>query len=166
MVVTLFRLTLETDDEDTLDSIVFNTTTKTNIEEAHITSIEFNPTSGIGNNQGAEQELGDQQSLGTVEETIKISGFISQRNGFSDDGGNAYLIKFNQWKSDPKSNTVWDLGRFGFKDEDDQTEDVIPIRTGDQTVALLWERIKWTVDVYGNRKLFELYLRVNRGDGT
>lgn len=165
-IITIFRLTVSTDTENTLDKIEFNVNEETNIENAMITQIEYNPTEGVGNNQGAEQELGDQQALGIIEDVIKISGFITQRDGTNHDGGNAFLILFNTWESEAKSNQVWQLGRFGFKDEDDQTEDVIPIRTGENHVALLWERIRWVTDMAGNRKMFELYLRVNRGDGT
>lgn len=163
--INIFRLTLTGDDETTADRIDFNTTKITKVENAFITGIKLNPTDGIGNNQGAEQELGDQQALGTVEDVIKISGFISKRNGDNDDGLNQFLLLMDLWTVEPKINDVWELGRFGMTDEDDKTEDLIPDELPN-TIALLWERIEWNVDFKGNRKLFDLYFRINRGDGT
>lgn len=164
--ITIFRLTATGDDQTTSDKIEFNTTDKTNIEAAHITDLQFNPSDGVGNNQGAEQELGDQQALGIVEDVIKITGFISQRNGNLNNGRNSFLVLMDTWEHEAKASKIWKLGRFGFFDEDDHTEDTIPVKTGDNQIALLWERVKWTVDMKGNRKFFDLYLRVNRGDSN
>lgn len=164
-IIRIYRLTGEFDDEDT-DFIEFNIpNSKTTVENAFINEIKFDPSDGVGNNQGAEQELGDQQALGLVEDVIKISGFISKRNGNSNDGQNALLDKMSIWESEPKINDDWELGRFGFLDADDVTENVTP-DINPNTIALLWERIQWTVDFKGNRKLFDLYFRINRGDGT
>lgn len=163
--ISIFRLSITGQDETAPDRIDFNTSNKTNVENAFITGIKISPTDGVGNNQGAEQELGDQQALGLMEDVIKISGFISKRNGDNNDGQNQFLILMDLWTAEPKINDVWELGRFGMTDEDDATEDLIPDESPN-TVAFLWERIEWTVDFKGNRKLFDLYLRVNRGDGT
>ena len=163
-IIRISRFTLTTDTPFT-DNIDFNSSTKTHIENAFITGIKLNPTDGVGNNQGAEQELGDQQALGPIEDIIKISGFISKRNGDNNDGQNAFLIQMDIWSGDPKINDDFELGRFGISDIDDVTLEVIPDNTPN-TIALLWERIEWNVDFKGNRKLFDLYFRVNRGDGT
>ena len=163
--INIFRVTDPGDDETTSDRIDFNTDVKTKIENAFITGIKLNPTDGVGNNQGAEQELGDQQALGTVEDIIKVSGFISKRNGNGNDGQNSFLILMDLWTAEPKINDDWELGRFGMIDDDDHTEDLIPDESPN-TIALLWERIEWNVDFKGNRKLFDLYFRINRGDGT
>lgn len=164
--IRIFRLTNPGDNQNT-DFIDFNVpNSKTTVENAFITNYKSNPSDGVGNNQGAEQELGDQQALGPVENILKISGFISKRNGDNDDGMNSYLVQMKEWETDPKINDNWDLGRFGFIDNDDHTEDVIPVNTGTDRFALLWERIEWSTDMKGNRKLFDLYLRLNRGDGT
>lgn len=163
--ITIFRLTNTGDDSTTTDKIDFNIDVKTKIENAFITGIKLNPTDGIGNNQGAEQDLGDQQALGLLEDVIKISGHISKRNGDNNDGQNAFLILMDTWSAEPKINDNWQLGCYGMIDDDDHTEDVIPDESPN-TVALLWERIEWDVDFKGNRKKFDLYFRVNRGDGT
>lgn len=161
--INIFRVTDPGDDETVSDRIDFNTSKITKTKNAFITGIKINPTDGIGNNQGAEQNLGDQQALGLVEKTIKFSGFISARN--ADSGLNTFLVKLKDWADEPKINSDWELGRFGFTDADDSTQNVIPDESPN-TIALLWERIEWTVDFKGNRNLFDLYFRVNLGDGT
>jgi len=164
--IRIFRLTLSTDDENTTDRIDFNTDVKTKIENAFVTGFVNNPTDGVGNNQGAEQDLGDQQALGAVEDIIKISGHFSKRDGDLSDGQNAFLILLDLWASEPKINDDWQLGRFGVLDADDMTHDLIPVRTGTDQIALLWEKLERTTDFKGNRELFTLWFRINRGDGT
>ena len=141
-IITIFRFT---DDTDTIgnveDKIEFNTTTKTKTKAAFITEVKFNPTDGVGNNQGAEQDLGDQQALGLVEDIIKITGFISERN--SDSGVNPFLATMKEWKNEPKINDNWQLGRFGYADADDTTDDLTPVRIDSDQVGLLWERIEY-----------------------
>ena len=163
--ISIFRFTVTSDTPSTGDRIDFNTSAETKTVNAFITGIKLNPTDGVGNNQGAEQDLGDQQALGLVEDIVKISGFISKRNGNNNNGQNPLLSLMNVWTVEPKINDDFQLGRFGIIDDDDHTEDLIPDNTPN-TIALLWERIEWTVDFKGNRKLFDLYFRVNRGDGT
>ena len=164
--IRIFRLTNPGDNQNTSDRIDFNTSEKTTIENAFITEFEENPTDGVGNNQGAEQDLGDQQALGLVEDVIRISGFISKRNGDGNDGQNQFLIQLEEWANDPKINENWELGRFGVTDEDDQTHDLIPVNTGTEQIALLWERFQRNTDFKGNRELITFWFRVNRGDGT
>ncbi len=166
-IITIARLT---DSLDTLanvsDKLEFNTTTKTKLEDNFITTFEENPTDGVGNNQGAEQDLGDQQALGTLEDVTKIEGFFSKRNGDNDDGQNQALILLDTWVAEPKINDNWQLGRFAVEDEDDHTHDLLPVRTGTDQIAYLWEKLLRRTDFKGNRELFTLFLRVNRGDGT
>lgn len=165
--ITIARLT---DTGDTLanvtDKIEFNTTTKTKQENAFIREFEEGPTDGVGNNQGAEQNLGDQQALGLVEDVTKIEGFFSKRNGDLNDGQNQFLILLDTWIAEPKINDNWQLGRFAVEDEDDHTHDLLPVRTGTNQIAYLWEKLQRKTDFAGNRELFTLFLRVNRGDGT
>ena len=166
-IIKIFRFTEETDtivSVESTDTIEFNKNTTTKTKNAFITEVKFNPTDGVGNNQGAEQDLGDQQALGLVEDIIKITGFISQRN--ADSGANTFLATMKEWKNDPKINDNWELGRFGYADADDTTDDLTPVRIGANQVGLLWERIEWTTDFKGNRKMFTLYFRINRGDGS
>lgn len=164
--ISIFRLSLITDDENTIDRIDFNTSIKTDVENAFVTGFKENPTDGVGNNQGAEQDLGDQQALGTVEDIIKISGFFSKRNGDLNDGQNQFLILLDLWAKEPKINDNWELGRFGVLDEDDETHDLVPVRTGTDQIALLWEKLERDTDFKGKREMFTLWFRINRGDGT
>lgn len=164
--ISIFRLTLPGDNENTVDRIDFNTSQETKIENAFITEYKENPTDGIGNNQGAEQDLGDQQPLGATEDVVKISGFFSKRNGDNDDGQNQNLIHLDLWTNEPKVNDDWELGRFGVTDEDDQTHDLVPVRTGTEQIALLWEKLERNTDFKGNREMFTLWFRINKGDGT
>jgi len=163
-IIRISRFTL-TSDTPLTEKIDFNEFTKTNVENAFITGMKLNPTDGVGNNQGAEQDLGDQQALGTVEDIIKVSGFISKRNGDLNDGLNQFIALIDTWTSEPKINDDFELGRFGISDADDATTEVIP-DNNPNTIALLWERIEWNIDFKGNRKLFDLFFRINRGDGT
>ncbi len=41
-----------------------------------------------------------------------------------------------------------------------------PVNTGTDQIAYLWEKLLRRTDFKGNRELFTLFLRVNRGDGT
>ena len=164
--ISIFRLSLSGDDETTSDRLDFNTSVKTKVENNFITVFKGDPTDGVGNNQGAEQELGDQQALGPIEDVIKISGFFSKRNGDNNDGQNQALIHLDLWTSEPKINDNWDLGRFGIIDEDDQTHNIIPINIGTNRIALLWEKLERDTNFHGNREKFTLWFRINRGDGT
>lgn len=165
--ITIARLT-ETSDTlaNVSDKLIFNTTVKTKLEANFITVFEENPTDGVGNNQGAEQELGDQQALGPIEDVTKIEGFFSRRNGDNNDGQNSALILLDTWVAEPKINDNWELGRFAVEDNDDHTHDLLPIRTGTDQIAYLWEKLQRRTDFAGNREMFTLFLRVNRGDGT
>lgn len=163
--ITIFRLTESDDTESSVtDKIEFNTTTDTTSENPFINLYEENPTDGVGNNQGAEQNLGEQQALGQVEDVIKVGGFFSQRNANS--GQNVDLVLLTQWANEDKINDNWELGRFGITDSDDLTHSLTPVNTGTDQIALLWEKLERKTDFKGNRELFTLYFRVNRGDGT
>lgn len=165
--ITIARLTNPSDTlANVSDKLVFNTTTKTKVENNFITTFEGSPTDGVGNNQGAEQNLGDQQALGEVEDIAKIGGFFSRRNGDNDDGQNQALILLDTWIAEPKINDTWQLGRFAVEDNDDHTHDLFPVRTGTDQIAYLWEKLQRQTDFKGNRELFTLFLRTNRGDGT
>lgn len=166
--INLFRVTIETDIQTTVDRIDFNIPgIKTDVENAFITQLSSLPTDGVGNNQGASTPNGDQSALGTIEDVLIIDGFISKRNGNSGNGQNAFLAKLKLWETEPKEvDAVWELGRMGIVVDDNHNADLIPIRTGTSQKAYLWERIEYKSDFKGNREFFKLYLRVNRGDGT
>lgn len=171
--IRIFRLTGAGDTSST-EFIDFNGVTdilqQTDIENAFITVIKENPSDGIGNNQGAEQPLANQQALGEVEDIYRIEGFISKRNGDNDDGLNVYLTTLKLWQSEAKIvKNVWELGRFGIIVNDNHLQDVLPDGIGipaDATISLLWEKIEYTSDFTGNRENFVLFFRVNKGDGT
>lgn len=165
--ITLFRVTNAGDDETVADKIVFNSDSRTKIENAFITQLSSMPTEGIANNQGAATETGDQSALGTYEDILVIDGFISKRNGDNNDGLNAYIGLLKLWETDPKEvDNVWELGRMGIVVNDNHYADLIPDRTSGIQFAYLWERIEWKSDFKGNREFFKLYLRLNKGDGT
>ena len=106
-------------------------------------------------------------ALGSVEEILTIDGYISKRNGDNDDGNNTYLATLKLWESDGKEiDGTWELGRMGIDIADNHNADLIPVRTGSDQIAYLWEKIEYVTDFKGNREHFTLYLRVNRGDGT
>lgn len=171
--IRVFRLTLAGDTNST-EFIDFNGITKalqrTDVENAFITEIKRSPSDGVGNNQGAELPLGNQQALGQVEDVYIITGHISKRNGNSNDGLNAFLTTLKLWEDGSKKiKGVWELGRFGIIVNDDHSKDLEPDGAGvpaNLTKALLWEKIEYRSDFKGNREHFVLYFRVNRGDGT
>lgn len=171
--IRIFNLTLAGDTSST-DFIDFNGVTdilqRTDIENAFITKIEEKPTDAVGENQGAELPLGDQQALGQIEDLYIISGFFSKRNGDLNDGLNAFIATVKGWEnSSKKVKDVWELGRFGIIVNDNHAQDVLPDGAGvpaNETIALLWEKIEWASDFLGNRENFKLYFRVNKGDGT
>ena len=166
--INLYRVTGSGDDKTTSDRIDFNIPgSKPKVENAFIKSMERLPTDGIGNNQGAETPSGDQSALGEVENTLIIRGYISKRNGDNNDGLNTYLIKLDEWENEDKEiDDVWELGRMGIDVADNHAADLIPVRTGSDQKAYLWERIEYKTNFNLNREEFTLYLRVNRGDGT
>ena len=166
--ITIFRVTGPTDNQTTNDRIDFNIPgSKTKEENAFITQLSSLPTDGVGNNQGAATPTGDQSALGTIEDILIIDGFIAKRNGDNNDGNNAYLATIKLWETDDKEvDNVWELGRMGIIVDDNHNADLVPVRTGTNQIAYLWERIEYRSDFKGNREIFKLFLRLNRGDGT
>ena len=163
--ITLFRVTAAGDDQTTNDRIECNIPgQKTKVENMFITKISSLPSDGVGNNQGAAQELGDQSALGTIEDILVTEGFVSKRNGDSNDGMNAYLLTLKLWETEPKEvDDVWELGRMGIVVEDDHTKDLIPTRTGTDQFAYLWERIEYESDFKGNREILQDVLEIKQG---
>lgn len=170
-IINLYRVTADSDDKTVADRFDFNLTTKigqqTDIENAFIKQLRNTPTDGVGNNQGAETPMGDQSALGPIEDILIIEGYFSKRNGDNDDGQNSYIATMKLWENDAKViDGTWELGRIGIDIADNHNGDLIPVRTGDNQLAYLWEKIEWRSDFKKNREEFTLYLRVNRGDGT
>src|SRR3990167_7695757 len=156
--IRLFRVTISTDNENTTDRIDFNLpNSKTNVENAFITKLTNTPTDGVGNNQGATTPTGDQSTLGTIEDILIIEGFISKRNGDLNNGNNSYLATLKLWQNDFKEiDNVWELGRMGIIVDDNHNADLIPVRTGTNQFAYLWEKIEYESDFAGNREKFKI----------
>ncbi len=169
--INLFRLTLTTDTLTTGDRIDFNDPGATNpksskFENAYCTFIDRMSSDGVGDNQGAEQDLGDIQALGPVEDLYTLTGFISKRDGDLSNGQNQFLILLDLWDSEFKNSDNWPEGRFGIKDDGDVTNDLTPVRTGSNQIGLIWESYDKKADLAHNRVNFIIKLRVSRGDGT
>jgi hypothetical protein len=136
----------------------------TEFEGAYITSIKRVEPEGIGNNQAAEKDDGNVQPLGIVELTYIVTGWISNTRGNADDGNNAFLIKLLAWKEDPQAILgVWEAGRFGIVDENDSTNNVIPIGTGSDAIGLIFQSFEKTNDYNRNRSDIVLVFRRSRG---
>ena len=87
MTLTLYRVNTAGQGLGNLDAnneIIFNATTDVEVLNAFITQVDIQNTTGIGNNQAAEQDLGDHQDLGSVEQLYTITGFISKRDSTPD----------------------------------------------------------------------------------
>ena len=168
----LFRVSLAGDDETTGDRIDFNdganpNVKDTDIENPFMLSIETIGTESIADQQGAEQDHADQEALGPVEDVYEITGFISKTDGDLGDGQNQFLILLDLWDKEPKTlDGVWEEGRFGIVDDNDHTNDLIPVNTGSNRIGLLWESYRKKQDLGRNRTEFTIRLRLNKGDGT
>ncbi len=171
--INLYRLSLTTDSSTTSDRIDFNDPSLTDevlkdttIENAHIQNIDKMDTDGVGDNQGAEQQTGDIQPLGSVDDTYILTGYITKRDGNNNDGQNQFLILLDLWDDEPKNSDNWPEGRFGIDDNGDHTNDLAPVRTGTSQIGLIWESYDKKSNLTKNRVDFVLRFRVSRGDGT
>ncbi len=154
-----------TSDNTNSDFIDFNNNTrgkKTSIENAFITQIRKIDSDAVGDNQAAEQDLGDKQHLGESESKYIIEGFFTQRNSI----GHPYITQLDIWNASTKQNDNWPEGQFGIVDSGDATNTFLPVGTGGSTQGLIWERLETWVDLGKNQKYFKLELTVSKGDGT
>ena len=114
MTLTLYRVTSPGDNIGNVgitDIIIFNNTANVNSHNAFITEFNITNTTGIGNNQAAEQDLGDHQDLGSVEQLYIITGFISLRTQAE---ASTNFITILKWvRSKPYD---WDPGSFSKKE--------------------------------------------------
>lgn len=173
MTLTLYRVTNAGDTISTTsvvdnDTIVYNATTSVNVPNAFITTYDISTTTGIGNNQAAEEDLGDHQDLGPVENLYILRGFISQRDKSDGTtvGENPFIKLMQTWDEDNKTNTNFKHGRFGIKIDDMTSYDIAPLGTGDSQIGLLWKGIYWTqnYEEHPLRADFEIQLIVDKGD--
>jgi len=162
--ITLYRFTDVNDTPSTAEKLEFNITADTTIVNGTIKEVKVDPVDGIGDNQASEQDYGDLQALGSVEKEYTITGFISQRSA----NPNSFLDTLDNWQTQNKTSTgVFEQGRFGFTDEDDDTDDVIPIpNTQPNPSGLMWQSLSKTSNMKGNRTDFTLKLRFSVGDAT
>lgn len=162
--ITIYRFTDVTDDTSTAEKLEFNTSADTTTINGIITEVKVDPVEGVGDNQGAEQNYGDLQSMGSVEKVYTLTGFISQRSNAS----NTFLETLDDWQEQSKtSKGVFSQGRFGFADADDDTDDVTPVpNSGNTPQGLIWQSLSKTSDMEGDRTLFVLKFRFSIGDAT
>lgn len=170
--IILYRVTNPGDGKTVADRIDFNDATATQkdtkIENAYITRFQIKDTEGVGDNQSSEQELGDLQALGPIENKIILHGHISNRIGDAQDGQNAFISTMNNWDTEAKQNSDFEEGRFGIEFGDMRQYDVIPVGTGSSRVGMILESIEWDCDWEKNpaRAGFIMTFRVSKGDGT
>lgn len=165
-LITIYRFTDVNDTISTAEKLVFNDETDLKTKNVHgfITDVVVDPIEGIGDNQAAEQNYGDLQALGSVEKEYTLTGFISARST----NPNSFLDTLKDWQDDAKtSKGVFEQGRFGFTDEDDPTDDVIPIpNTQPNPSGLIWQSLQKTSNMQGNRTNFILKFKFSVGDST
>lgn len=163
----LYRLTVATDTEaNVTDKITFNSSKDITVENAFMVQIQRTNQMAVADNQAAEQDLGEKQPAGTIEDNRVLTCFFSKRNGNLSDGNNAFLALLNSWSIDAKTNTNWVNGRFGFTDNDDHTKDVTPVRTGTSQKGLILESIVYTSNLGENIENCTITLKMSKGDGT
>lgn len=172
MTLTLFRV------ENTGDNIgnrpageiiVFNDSLDVKTPNAFITTYDITNTTGIGNNQAAEQDLGDHQDLGPVEQIYILRGFISQRDkaNATTPGSNPFVAILKTWDEETKTSADFKHGRFGISIGDMTDYPILPVGSPSATqVGLIWKGISWKQDYEDNplRANFEIQLIVDKGD--
>lgn len=171
MTLTLFRVTNPGDTLATVadsEKVIFNANTIVKDPNPFITTYDISTTTGIGNNQAAEEDLGDHQDLGPVENLYILRGFISQRDKSDPTtvGTNPFIARLQTFDEENKTNTNFKHGRFGVQIDDMKPYDVIPVGTGTSQIGMIWRGIYWTQE-YENHPLradFEIHLIVDKGD--
>ncbi len=168
MTLTLYRVNTAGQglgDLDANNQITFNVGTDVSIHAGFITGVEITDTTGIGNNQAAEQDLGDHQDLGLVEQLYVLTGFISKREEAESDSN---LINIMQkWDEGIKTNEFFVHGRMGMLIGDFTQYDLNPIGTGSDQQGLIWKSIKWGplgFDILPLRADFVITMIVDKGD--
>ena len=172
MTITLYRVDVTGDDINDRPAgeiIVFNNSLDVNTPNPFITTFDISNTTGIGNNQAAEQDLGDHQDLGPIEQMYVIRGFISQRdkiNGTTP-GLNSFIEILKTWDEETKTSDDFKHGRIGVQIDDMPSYNIVPEGTPSTTqVGLIWKGISWRQDYEDNplRANFEIQLIVDKGD--
>ena len=172
MTLVLYRVTAAGEVIGTVpanEKITFSVDDDPNKENAFITRYQIRNTTGIGNNQAAEQDLGDHQDLGPVENLYTLYGLITIRNTGTGTGGiNKFVEIMEKWDSEPKINTNFIHGRMGIKIDDFQKYDVVPVGTGANQKGLIWRNLDWD-NSYAKHPLpgeFIINMIVDKGDAS
>lgn len=169
----LFRVSLASDTQNTVDRIDFNDPTSPDLkdtkkENAYLLSCERVSGQSIGDDQPAEDDLGSIDVVGASEDVYILEGIISNTRGSLGNGQNQYLILLDLWDAEAKKtgDVEWTEGRFGIVDDNDHTNDLIPVRTGSAQIGLIWESYRKKSDYSKNQTKITIRLRISKGDGT
>jgi len=112
----------------------------------------------------AEKTDGIIQPGGISEGIWIVEGVISNVVGNSSNGINAFLTLLESWKSDVQViKAVWEGGRFGIIDDNNQSNNLTPIGTGVNTVGLIFINYKKKINYQKNQAEFTLTFRRSRG---
>jgi len=166
--IQLYRLTNPGDTVSSISStekVRFNATTDVKSNLAFCTNFRVSSTIGIGNNQAAEQDLGDHQDLGAVELLYIINGFVGRRE--VDPDPNNPISQFRKWDEEVKINDAFIHGRFGIQLNDFKDYTIVPVGTGLDQIGLIWKGIDWNPLDYDRLPLradFQIQLIVDKGD--
>jgi len=170
MTITLYRVTAAGETISTVpanEKIIFNVDEDPNKENAFITRYQLGNTTGIGNNQAAEQDLGDHQDLGPNENLYILHGIITIRDTGTGTGGrNKFVEIMKKWDDEIKTNSNFVHGRFGIQITDFIDYDIIPDGVGSDQIGLIWRNLDWDNN-YAEHPLpgrFIIHLIIDRGD--
>ena len=168
MTITLYRVNTAGQNIGSLDAnnlIAYNGTTVVTTHNPFILSYRIVNTTGIGNNQAAEQDLGDHQDLGPVEQLYILNGYITKRDTAV--AATNLITIMKKWDDEAKSNTNFIHGRHGIDFDDNPNYDIVPVGTGSTQVGLFWKSLDWNpIDFIKHplRADFEIRLIVDKGD--
>jgi len=168
MTIKLYRVNTAAQGIGSLDAneeIDYNVGTDITTHAGFITSYRIANTTGIGNNQAAEQDLGDHQDLGPVENLYILTGYITKRDTAVAPANLITIMK--KWDDEAKTNTNFVHGRFGIQIDDFPNYNVIPDGVGAVQVGLIWKSLDWNPIDYIKHPIradFEIRLIVDKGD--
>jgi len=165
LTITLSRFT--TEDDQSPETLVFNTTLDTSVEGGSIVSYQISSTTGIGNFQVAEQDIGEHQDLGPFEKLYKLNGYVTKRQGDVGVSDNVFLEVLKKWDEETKQNDNYKHGRFGILIDDLALFNIIPVGSPNtDQIGLLWKGMTLNCAYAKNQLVayFEIDLLLDRGD--
>jgi len=167
--INIFRVSLGGDGPTVTDRIDFNDPTfgdfkDTTKEFPWIKTIDKTSGESLGDNMAAEKTDGIIQPGGISEAIWIVEAAISNVQGNSSDGANAFLTRLESWKDDAQViKAVWEGGRFGIVDANCNTNSITPIGTGTGTIGLILINYKKKIDYNKNQADITLTFRRSRG---